>query len=233
MPRTGTFVQGLQGIKFWVMLGNHPANSNFRILYRRPDGTVGLDIGTHEFNNPFLRWSWYWWWYFVQLDQLGIWHIEFYVNGTILANAPFDVVASAGEIVNRPPYPISVQIEPASPAASDVLICRVGTDLVLDDADYDLVRYRYIWATDTMIVRDVTTAAHSDVLAHNVATPGSEVSCTVTPSDGIDDGPTTQDLVVLDLPVPPPVPTVSIWGLIVLGGVLLLGGGFMVRARIR
>ena len=73
---------------------------------------------------------------------------------------------------------------PARPHATDVLQCRLEADLLLDDPDYDLVRYRYVWRVDGAVVRDVVSAGHSDALARGVAPAGSFVTCEVTPSDG-------------------------------------------------
>lgn len=189
MPRRGTFVQGNRPVRFWTNLINLPAGSTWRVVYQRPDGSVALNSGTTGFGNPFYRWSWWWWAYTVNLNVTGTWHLRLILNGTLAAAAPFDVVATAGEIVNRPPDPVTVTLHPAIPLATDVLRCLVHTDLVLDDPDYDIVRYHYVWRVDGSIVRDVTSAAQTDVLARDTAPAGSWVTCEVTPSDGLVDAP--------------------------------------------
>lgn len=196
MPRTGTFVSGTRTIYFWMMVANHTASSTWRFRFRRPDGTIALD-NSGNFDNPFYRWSWWWWNRNINLNQTGTWHILMDINGTQVAEAPFDVVSSAGQIVNRAPNAVSALIEPPSPTPDDVLICRVNTDLILDDRDYDVVAYRYIWNVAGQNVRDVTTAAHSDVLPRLTAPAGALVQCTVIPSDGTDNGPTTSDAVAV------------------------------------
>jgi hypothetical protein len=189
MPRTGTFVQGTQPVRFWTNLINLPDSSTWRVRFLRPNATTLLDSGTVSFGNPFYRWSYWWWSYNVSLSTLGTYRILLDINGSTVADVPFDVVANAGEIVNRPPDAIAVSLEPAFPRVDDVLLCRVQTDLVLDDPDYDIVRYRYIWTVDGQVERDVTTAGHADAFPRDSAPAGSRVVCTVTPSDGTDSGP--------------------------------------------
>jgi murein DD-endopeptidase MepM/ murein hydrolase activator NlpD len=193
MPRQGTFVAGAQPVRFWANLINLPAGSTWSVRFLRPDGTVALDSGTVAWSTPFLRSSWWWWSYAVNLDVTGTWKIGFALNGATAAEAPFDVVATAAEVVNRPPTAINVALWPPQPDAGDVLQCLVDTDLVLDDPDYDIVRYRYVWTVDNTVVRDVVTAAHSDALARGTARTGSLVACEVTPSDGIASGPSAMD----------------------------------------
>ncbi len=107
MPRAGTFVQGTRQVWFWTILHNLPAGSAWRVRILRPDDTVALNSGLNSFGNPFYRWSWWWWGYNLNLAQLGTWHISLRINGAEIARVPFDVVASAAEIVNRPPGPIT------------------------------------------------------------------------------------------------------------------------------
>ena len=71
-----------------------------------------------------------------------------------------------------------------------MLICEIDTSLVLDDVDWDILSYRYVWRVDGGVVRDVTTAAHSDVLPRFSWSAGQTVTCAVTPSDGVLSGPT-------------------------------------------
>ena len=218
MPRTGTFVGGVRRGYLWVMLANLPTSSTWRLRFRRPNGTFALNTQTGSFNNSFHRWSWWWWSWSVNLNEIGTWHILFEINGSVLVEAPFDVVSSAGQIVNRPPNPISVEIEPAAPSENDALVCRVSADLVLDDPDYDIVEYTYNWTVEGSPVRTVTSAALSDVLPHHSGLVGDVVDCTVTPSDGADNGVAASDVVML------PEPNWS-WGLgSGLAGLALLHG---------
>jgi hypothetical protein len=200
MPRTGTFVQGTRSVYLWSLLVNQPMSSTWRIRFRRPDGAIAFDTGTGSFGNPFHRWSWWWWAWTLNLNQTGTWNILFEIDGSVLVVVPFDVVASAGQIVNRPPNPISVGIEPANPSEEDVLVCRVSADLVLDDPDYDIVEYTYGWTVEGSPVRAITSASLSDVLPHHSGLVGEVVDCTVTPSDGADDGVAASDVIMLPEP---------------------------------
>ncbi len=97
-----------------------------------------------------------------------------------------------------------------------MLVSRVATDLVLDDPDYDIVRYHYVWTVDGLVMRDVTTAAHSDAFPRRTAPRGSLVTCTVTPSDGTDTGVAVSDSVRIrwDRPIWPargPLQSTSEW----------------------
>ena len=53
-----------------------------------------------------------------------------------------------------------------------------------EDPDFEIVRYRYRWTSGGRLVRQVTSAALSDVLRNNAARPGEALTCEVTPSDG-------------------------------------------------
>jgi hypothetical protein len=68
--------------------------------------------------------------------------------------------------------------------------CRLGTSLVAEDPDYDIVRYRYRWTVGGKLVRAVRSAALSDVLRRGAARSGQDVRCSVTPTDGRLSGPT-------------------------------------------
>ncbi len=221
MPRTGTFVQGFRDVYFWINLMNIPAGSTWRVRFQRPDLTIAFDSGANGFGNPFYRWSWWWWSFGVNLNVTGTWHILLDINGQTLATAPLEVVASAGTCIggtnpgasctsnancpggrcslNRSPNPITVALDPATPTVSDTIFCLVDTDLVLDDRDYDVVRYHFVWKVDGDIVRDLISAGQADALPHHTATPDSLVECIVTPTDSKDDGPTVTASAVLDV----------------------------------
>jgi murein DD-endopeptidase MepM/ murein hydrolase activator NlpD len=191
--RTGSFVTGLHTVYFKIHLGGDmPVNLGYRVRFRRPDGTIALDAPGSLGNGSPFHGGWLWFGYNLSFNVTGTWHILFDLNGQPVAEAPLTVVASADQIVNRPPNPITAAIDPSSPnppTPADVLFCRVNTSLVNEDPDYDLVRYRYQWKVDGLSVRDVTSAALSDALPRGTAQLGSNVSCTVTPSDGTLSGP--------------------------------------------
>jgi len=163
-PRTGTFVQGVRPVYFWVNSHNHAASSTWRVRLIRPNGVQAYDSGTGSFNNPFYRWSWWWWGYNFNLFEVGEWRLELSFNGSVMVSAPLLVVATAGEVANRPPYPATGRFDPPNPRPEEAAIVRVDSDLLLDDPDYEEVRYRYRWYENGDLVRDVVSAARSDVL---------------------------------------------------------------------
>lgn len=185
MPRTGTFLTGTRRVSWWINVHNQPANSTWRARIMRPNHTVALDTGTQNFNNsqPF-RWAWWWWWYNLNLNQTGFWHFELYINNLYMAHATFKVVSSADQIVNHAPSPVLASFDPPAPTPADVVFLRIHTILTEDDADFDIVRYRYVWKINGHVVRDVTTAGHADALPHSMAQNGDTLECSVTPSDG-------------------------------------------------
>ena len=117
-------------------------------------------------------------------NELGRWSLEYELGGKIAAAAPFDVVATPRQIVNRPPSAVAASLEPATPRAGEVVVCRVATSLVTEDPDFEIVRYRYRWTSGGRVVRQVTSAALSDALRNDAARAGETLACEVTPSDG-------------------------------------------------
>jgi hypothetical protein len=86
-----------------------------------------------------------------------------------------------------------------------VLVCRIQQDVLLDDLDWDIVRFTYTWRVDGTVVRSVSSAGRTDMLQHHVAGSGSAVTCEVTPSDGIASGATvTATTTIRSLGVFPP-----------------------------
>lgn len=192
-PRTGTIVQNVAGsshnVALWIELGCMPANSTWSIRYIRPNGSVVVNSGPNAFNNPFYRESWWWFRYFVNLDTVGVWTAELSINGKVLVSAPFTVVSSVQQVVNRAPNGITVAFDPPSPKPADVLFCRVTSPPTLGDPDYDVVRYHYVWNVNGHTVRDVVSAGRADAIPHDSGVAGNTVQCTVTPSDGQLSGP--------------------------------------------
>ena len=79
-------------------------------------------------------------------------------------------------------------IRPSNPSVDDVLRCEVTSAGPLDDPDWDLVRYRYIWSVGGRVLRDTVSAGLADYLPGSLACEGAVVECQVIPSDGIVDG---------------------------------------------
>lgn len=159
---TGTFLLGTPATYFRVSIANYPTNGLHRVTYTRPNGSTFLD-----FSGVFSGFwdGWLWFWTSGTLDAVGTWTARFYVNGELMATAPFDVVASSAEIVNHAPLGVSVSLDPPRPIAADVPFCRV-TPAVLyrRDPDYDVVRYRYVWSVNGSVVRNVQSAGLADAL---------------------------------------------------------------------
>lgn len=192
MPRRGAYVAGFQRIGFWIRAYNLPANSTWRVRYLNPSQVPVIDsAGVFQAGgNPFYRWSWWYWWYTANFITLGTWHIELTINGEVVVLAPFRVVPTPGLAVNQPPHGVVPIFDPPEPTADQVVFCKLEADFILDDPDYEIVRYRYLWSVDGTAVRDVTTAALSDAITHSLAKPGQLLRCEVTPMDGQSAGPT-------------------------------------------
>jgi hypothetical protein len=192
LPRKNQ-IMGTDTFYPWIKLNNLPANSTYRVKIVKPN-----NISWGDWNNSFNNSSTYRlsWWYFTfsfsGITDYGTWRFVFYVNGTKILDAPFEVVSSYSPTFNRPPEPVSVSFEPAYPTDNDVVVCRVNTDIVFDDMDYDIVRYEYVWQINGTEVRRITSAACSDAFPHNIVVAGDLITCTVTPNDGKENGPIAQ-----------------------------------------
>ncbi|MEZ6318680.1 MAG: peptidoglycan DD-metalloendopeptidase family protein [Phycisphaerales bacterium] len=205
MPTDAQLALSDSGLYFWAQIANLPQMATWRVIIRRPDTSVAVDTLDVDYLNPVLwRDSWTWWMFDVaDMHTIpGTWHVEFMLSGQTMVDAPVEVVATPSPAFNRPPEPIGVSFEPAAPAPDDVIRCVVDSAQVLDDLDWDLVRYRYQWYVDGSPVRDVTSAARSDVLERGLAAVGEDVACVVTPSDGKDDGAPVMVAVTVANPCP-------------------------------
>ncbi len=97
---------------------------------------------------------------------------------------------------NSPPSAPGVLIAPSDPVAGDSLVCQVATPST--DADGDPVTYVYAWDVDGTAYTDTTTTTGpGDTVPAGITTVGETWTCTVTPNDGIDDGPTGSDTVTV------------------------------------
>lgn len=192
-PRVGTFVRPQSGngepVGAWYILHNLPANSTWRVRYLRPDKSEFRDSGTQPYGNtsPYRNQNW-WVWYGLALDMSGTWSFELSINGQVQVVAPFLVVDGGTAPTNHPPNPVTAIFDPPAPGTNDVVFCRLTVPL-LEDPDYDLMRYRYQWRVNGVAIREVTSAAHADAVPRGVALPGDILSCTATPFDGALYGP--------------------------------------------
>jgi murein DD-endopeptidase MepM/ murein hydrolase activator NlpD len=179
--RTGTFVRGVRFVNVRIEVRNLAAAGAGTLAIRRPDGTVAY-AGALSASGSRAGWAKRR--LMLGLAQLGRWSLSYELGDRVAAEAPFDIVATPKQVVNRPPNAVSVSLEPPSPRAGEVVVCRVATSLVTEDPDFEIVRYRYRWTSGGRVVRQVTSAALSDALPNNAARPGEALACVVTPSDG-------------------------------------------------
>ena len=173
---TGSFAAGRRSVDFRVELGNAASVSSVGVRFVRPDGSIAL---ADTPGVTFTRWrqTWGTWRYALDLDRVGTWRLLVAFDGETLVEAPFEIVAT-GRVPNRPPAPVTATL---TATAAGVRVCTVAQDLVHEDPDYDIVRYRYVWRAGGRVVRAVTSAGLADALRR---TMGGDVTCTVTPSDG-------------------------------------------------
>lgn len=193
-PREGQLAITDTFTDFWVLGAGLPANSDWRVQFMRPDGTIVFDSFTLPFNNP-DAYQWYLCWWHYPFDIIpgiqnitGTWHILLDINGQRI-DAPVEMRAARTPDFNRPPEPIQTALDPPQPTEADAVVCRVSTPQILDDLDYDVVRYHYVWRVNGAIVRDVSSAAQADMIPHHVALPCDMLECEVTPGDGRAEGP--------------------------------------------
>lgn len=183
-PRTSTFLTGFRTIGVRLDMRNLPGGSSWRMRVLAPDGSTAVEQsggwggrGLQKIATGFL-------WFETTFVSTGTWRLQIDNNGSTIVDAPFTVVSDPARIVNRPPSRITVRLDPPRPVTGEVMTCQVQTSLIFEDPDYDIVRYRYEWKVGRRVVRRVTTAALSDVLAKGMTRTGNRVSCRVTPLDG-------------------------------------------------
>ena len=207
IPRTGQLAFSERPHWFWIMANSMPANSTWRVRYFRPNGVQEFDSGVNSFGgNPYYPSSWWYWWYTIpNMGSIpGTWRLRLDINGTTAVEAPVEVRATRDPSFNRPPAALNgLSFDPPVPSPGHALFCRLSTSLTLDDPDYDIVRYTYVWTVNGTEVRRVTSAGHADAIAANLVTPGAVIRCTVMPSDGIANGPTSSRTGTAPVPCDP------------------------------
>lgn len=174
-------------IYHWIQLANVPANSTWQVRFFRPNGTTAFTSSVGSFSSGFIRSGWWWWaWNISDLQQItGTWTIRVDINGVPAVTAPFLVVNTVNPNFNRAPNPVTVTISPARPTTQDAVICRVSGPYPIADPDFHHVFHHWVWRVNGQVVRDITTAARSDILSRGLAAPGQSITCTVTPTDGL------------------------------------------------
>ncbi|HWB19161.1 MAG TPA: peptidoglycan DD-metalloendopeptidase family protein [Phycisphaerales bacterium] len=187
LPTDSQFSTSDANINFWWEVWNFPTDCPFSVRFYKPNNSLAWDYTWHWGNTELYRHqkSWFGFDFQAMGPVAGTWRIEFYLNGQLMINAPFVVVAGAADpSFNRPPQPITASFLPAAPTTSDVVVCRVNTTLAQEDLDWDVMRYHFVWKVNGNIVRDVTNGVQSDAIPHDLACAGSNLTCTVTPNDG-------------------------------------------------
>ena len=182
-PHVSTFVSGPRTIYFKAELANVGASTRYKLLLEKPGSTRTELAATGTLKTIDVSLASIWWGLDVDLDTIGEWALVLEVNDRRLLSTPFTVVSSAAQVVNRVPNAVTASFEPLTLRTNQVAVCRASHEL-LADPDYDVVRYRYEWRVNGVLVRDVTTAAQSDALARQHLTAGAAVQCSITPSDG-------------------------------------------------
>ncbi|RMF84480.1 MAG: hypothetical protein D6744_03035 [Planctomycetota bacterium] len=202
-PREGQIAITDDFMEFWLLGNLLPANTNWRVRFQRPDGVITFDSGVVPWGNP-DAYGWYltWWrYYLVDIPDIqttpGTWRVLIDVDGVTAVDAPVEMRPARTSGFNRAPEPVTAAIEPNQPKTGDVLVCRVSANGVVDDRDYDIVRYRYLWRVNGAVARDVTSAARSDALPRTAAAACGVVTCDVTPGDGLLDAATVVASVVV------------------------------------
>jgi hypothetical protein len=183
VPRVSTFPVGRRTIGERIDFFNLPADSTYVMRVLDPAGTRRLELNgswgnEEDYPLVFTLLS-----FELDFNRPGIWRFQLDVNGVSTVNAPFTIVARTNQVRNRPPARIRVSMVPARPQDGQVLTCQVQTSRVFEDPDYDLIRYRYEWRVNGRLVRAVTSASLSDVLARDRFKSRDRVACKVTAVD--------------------------------------------------
>ncbi len=187
LPSSGQFQTDDEFLNIWFWVGNLPESSSMKLVFRRPNRSVAFDTGVFDMGNTdFLSATW-WTQQWLANDMrtiTGDWTVELHINRKKLATLPFTVLTKRDPKKNGAPAALKKVKFRRKPKAGVVPFCEISHSLILDDPDYDVVSYRYVWTVNNTVVRDVTIAAHADALAVDQFAKGDRLECTVTPSDG-------------------------------------------------
>jgi hypothetical protein len=189
-PRAGSFLKGHQIVGVRVDFRNLPPMPALTIRVLDPRKREVLSISGSLGNPTVQHLSVVTFGFDLALDTVGTWHFVADMEGMPRIDMPFKVVANTSQLGNRKPNKIAATLTPRSPVEGRVLICTVNGSAITEDPDYDVVGYRYDWRVAGRLVRSVTSAASTDVLAADVASPSDKLQCKVTPTDLQSFGPT-------------------------------------------
>jgi hypothetical protein len=195
VERTGTFVKGTQTVSFRLDFRNLPTRSPYGVRVLNPKGQVVHEESGIFRNGEIFHLAYVTFDLDVDLNVLGTWRVQGTIDDNLVVDAPFRVVATARQVTNRAPNRVTAGLSQFP--ESQVLACRIQASLLLEDPDYDLMSYRYEWRVGNRLVRTVTSAVLTDLLAAGTASPGNKVKCKVVPSDGKRSGPAATAQIVL------------------------------------
>ncbi len=188
LPRLGRIGKKDKTVYAWAYLLDLVPHSSYRVRAFSPDGRLRWDSGTRLNDNP-EHLSLAIAWLTIPSKKFrrhyGTWTIEISLDGEVMIEAPLDYFKKAKRALNRPPVtPQGITLEPERPVAGEPLVCAARLDRLLDDPDYDIVRYFFEWRVNDKVVRERAWATRSDVLPASSARPGDRLRCTVVPHDG-------------------------------------------------
>ena len=187
--RAGSFVVGTRRVSAWFLFANAESITALQGRYVRPDGSVAFATPRFPITNP-GRSAHFFFNPTINLNVAGTWRLELLMNDQVFATGAFEVVNS-GPVTNRPPAGVQTAFDPPAPQPGDVLFCRITSSTLFLDPDYALPRFRYLWQVNGATVRDVVSAGLADAIPRDTAQNGDTITCTVTPSDGTANGPST------------------------------------------
>jgi murein DD-endopeptidase MepM/ murein hydrolase activator NlpD len=182
-PRRATFAKGANRLWFRTELGNVPAGTTYEIRVVPPAGNA-FSVGRGELDGYEVHVGSFGWGMDLDLYATGMWKLALLLDDREIAALPFEVVVPGTTLENHPPHSPQVQLGPVAVLTGRPAICRV-TPMLVADPDYDVVSYGYEWRVGGVLVRSVTSAATTDVLAREHLIDGADVSCTVTARDGV------------------------------------------------
>lgn len=210
LPGHAQFSTSDAHIFFWFRALNFPEDCPWRVRFYRPNGTVATDASWTWGNPEIYRFqkSWFGFDFQPMSPVPGTWRLLFELDGQVMIDTPFEVVAGAvNPAFNRAPAAITAALnfEPAIGATSAPARVRITTlaPPAMEDPDWDIVRYRYLWKINNVVKRDVTTAAQSDMLPGGLGCAGATITCEITPTDGSLTAPTATASASAIIPGPP------------------------------
>ena len=192
-PNDHQFLLGDSHQYYWFLIHNLPAKGTYTWKWYKPDGTLSYEYnGTYDNEVIYRSVTWTFYWNIGDMHQYpGTWHVELEINDETVLDMYPEIVAELDPSFNNPPAQIELSTYPEAPTVGDVLECNILGSITNDDPDRDVLRYRYLWKVNDVVVRDIVSAAMKDVLAWNILQANDVVTIEVTPNDGYIDGSTS------------------------------------------